>query len=132
MVIAGAQIDIYRLVGGRIGPTGTIYLSSVTGRELQVFDSNGEKRAMLGRNGSGPGDFRSMPYLGFVGDSLLIADGVLRRYTVYTALDRLVGTRRVEKLIPPRDNSVTVPKVKGGIHVRAIFSDGSMLVMASD
>lgn len=54
VVIAGDNIDIYRLVGGRIGPTGTIYLSSVTGRELQVFDSNGEKRAMLGRNGSGP------------------------------------------------------------------------------
>jgi|GEM_PF-3879248 len=132
VVVGGDQIEMKRLVGGRISPNGTIYLSSITGRELLVFGSNGEKRTTLGRYGSGPGDFRSMPYLGFVGDSLWIADGVLRRFTVYSAEDRLAGTRRIEKLIPPRDNSVNVPKVNGGNHVRAIFSDGSMLMMAVD
>ncbi|MEP6832291.1 MAG: hypothetical protein ABJB74_02810 [Gemmatimonas sp.] len=125
VVIGGDKIDLKRLVGGRIGPTRTIYLSGIKGRELQVFGSDGEKRTTLGRYGSGPGDFHAMNYLGFVGDSIWITDGPLRRYTVYTTQDRLVGTHRIEKLIPPPDNSVKVPKTNGGFHVRAIFSDGS-------
>ncbi|MEP6834633.1 MAG: hypothetical protein ABJB74_14655, partial [Gemmatimonas sp.] len=129
VVIDGERLELRRLFGGRVGPTGSIYVVGNRERELLVFNGDGQKRGVLGRDGSGPGDFRSMRQLGFVGDTLWIGDPILQRVTLYTAHDKLIGTRRIEKLTFPPGFLNKFPKLNG-IFPRAIFGDRSMLVMA--
>lgn len=62
---------------------GRLALANSTNNEIRVFDSAGRHLRSMGRVGSGPGEFRGIAgiWLGS-GDSVLVADIMLRRITV--------------------------------------------------
>lgn len=77
--IGGASADmgnVVQLANGRI------VIADWDGRRVLVFDSSGALRRVIGRDGSGPDEFRAPSLIqAFAGDSLLIWDPYLRRLT---------------------------------------------------
>ncbi len=65
----------WRLGDGRI-----VVPDGSTG-ELRVFDARGVYVTKFGRKGGGPGEFRVLRWVGHVGDTALVYDGVQRRIT---------------------------------------------------
>jgi hypothetical protein len=75
--IGGASADMGNVV--RLA-TGAIAIADWDGHRVLVFDSAGLLRRVVGRDGSGPGEFRAPMLLqAFGGDSLLIWDVYLKR-----------------------------------------------------
>ncbi len=70
-------------VGGvRVLPDGRIVVANGTDRAVLFFTPTGERAGRVGRDGSGPGEFRGVSLVGFLGDSLLAWDSQLDRATV--------------------------------------------------
>lgn len=61
-----------------VGPEGRIVVPINTDMQLRVYDSSGRKTAVVGRRGSGPGEFNSLSLLGWVADTFWVAD--IRQY----------------------------------------------------
>lgn len=59
---------------------------------LRAFTSDGAPVTEVGRAGDGPGEFRSIAGLGWMGDTLYVADGRLGRITFYDEGLQLLGT----------------------------------------
>ena len=76
-------------------PTGGIAVADSRTPFLRVFDEEGRLLRKLGREGAGPGEFRSVHTLLVAGDTLLAYDWNLRRITRYLATGRLLGTQPV-------------------------------------
>lgn len=70
-----------------IGPRGMIAVLEVPGTSIRLFDAEGKYVRTVGRDGAGPGEFRRVGGLGFLGDTLYTLDSGLRR----TSLFRLDG-----------------------------------------
>jgi NHL repeat len=57
-----------------IGPDGLIYIADLGNHRIVVFDTLGVLRATIGREGSGPGEFRSLYSIAWIGDNLATLD----------------------------------------------------------
>lgn len=68
-----------------VAPDGSIY--SVHGNEQVVrrFGPDGRLLRVFGGNGEGPGEFRGPSSLGWIGDSLWVADSRTGRFSVFSA-----------------------------------------------
>lgn len=86
--------------------------------ELKVFDARGRLLRVIGRRGSGPGEFQQTRSVCLgAGDSLVALDFSLRRASVFTVDGAFVRTISVD--------ATPVPLGEG------CFSDGSLLMMGS-
>lgn len=91
-------------------PQGHIAVANGSGNEILVFDATGERVAMWGGTGDGPGEFRDLEWLALLApDTLAAGDRSLRRVTVFDARGRHVrsfGTAEavdwMSTPIPPR------------------------------
>ncbi|MEX0892943.1 MAG: hypothetical protein WEB88_12320 [Gemmatimonadota bacterium] len=54
--------------------TGNVYVADDALRQIQVFNSAGAHVRALGGQGGGPGEFRSVPAMAFLGDTLVVMD----------------------------------------------------------
>jgi hypothetical protein len=61
-------------------------------RLLRVFDSTGRFVRTIGRSGDGPGEFKTITELGWLGDTLWVSDMVNRRVTFFRPNGRVLGT----------------------------------------
>ncbi len=114
LVIRSREDDASSVFSGvrdvEVLPQGRIAVANGSGNEILVFDSSGERVAVWGGAGDGPGEFRSLELLAFLTpDSLAAGDRGLRRVTVLDAVGRYVrsfGTAdavdRASNPIPPR------------------------------
>ena len=66
-----------------VGPDGRIVVPINADMQLRVYDSSGRKMGVLGRRGSGPGEFNSLSLLGWVGDTMWVADIRLYRTSFF-------------------------------------------------
>ena len=62
-----------------------VYITDITASKITVFDSTGAYITQIGREGSGPGEFRSVTDIHFNDDSLTVYDGVSRRFTRFAS-----------------------------------------------
>src|SRR5690606_11109285 len=62
-----------------------VYITDITTPKITVFDSTGAYITQIGREGSGPGEFRSVTDIHFNDDSLTVYDGVSRRFTRFAS-----------------------------------------------
>lgn len=63
---------------------GKIYVADQFDHNLKVFSAAGKLERVVGREGSGPGEFRAPVWVGrCTNDSLFVYDGLLRRIAVY-------------------------------------------------
>ena len=73
------------------GLGGRVYVVVLSDPTIHVFGPNLTYERRIGRGGSGPGEFRSAPQIGFKADTLWALDAVLRRATFFTPEGFLIG-----------------------------------------
>jgi hypothetical protein len=76
--------QFYQVSGGLRLPDGRIAISDNGNLQLRLFGPDGTFLRAFGREGEGPGEFRSMEILGILGpDTLEVVDPRLRRISLY-------------------------------------------------
>ena len=71
---------------------GQVYVADGLALEIRVFDTAGRSVRSFGRSGQGPGEFRELYSLAFMGDSLLALDARNARITVWSRAGAPIGT----------------------------------------
>lgn len=90
---------------GRLLPNGGAVVTDVKGLFTRVYDPSGALSATIGRNGSGPGEFRSIMGLWLTREGDIgVWDGSIRRMTTFTTAGRVVSTQNVEQGHPIAGN----------------------------
>jgi len=92
----GAPEEFGRINGVAVGTDGTLFVADGINREVRVFGLDGVHRRTFGRNGEGPGEFRSLYSLAWVGDRLLTLDPNLGRIGEFSAEGEWLGQQRIE------------------------------------
>lgn len=88
----GKEYEFARIGGVAPGPNGHVFVSELRPPEIRVFDANGEYVRTIGRAGGGPGEFRTIGSMGFLGDTLWTVDGSLKRVSLFSADGRVIAT----------------------------------------
>jgi hypothetical protein len=87
VVIGGAgdpRQELFRVTGARLLSDGGIAVLNSGTYELRYYDAQGELRTTAGGRGEGPGEFaRASALARFTGDSLIVWDDRLQRFTVF-------------------------------------------------
>ena len=76
-----------RIAGVAVGGDGAVYVGDDQARMVWQFDSTGVLIDSIGAEGDGPGDFRNITSVQFVGNRLLVFDGSLQRLTSFDGRD---------------------------------------------
>lgn len=63
-----------KVTGVVAGKDGTIYVADRLASEIRAFSPEGEILHRMGREGAGPGEFRSVQSLGMLGDTIVVLD----------------------------------------------------------
>ena len=74
---------LYRVIGAVFLPGGRIAVGNAGSSEILWFSPDGSVVARAGREGDGPGEFRSLSFISAVGDSVFAWDRSLRRLSVF-------------------------------------------------
>jgi hypothetical protein len=100
---------------------GTLVVANGGTQEIRFYEASGRYLRAVGREGEGPGEFRSLDWLALLpGDSLLAYDQRLRRLSVFSPEGAFVQSSALEG------------SPEGGLpHPMAAFADGSLLVKTS-
>lgn len=67
-----------------IGAGGRVFIAQPVETVIRVFDGAGRPAGTIGRRGRGPGEFLSIRSIGMLGDTLYVADQVMRRVSFFT------------------------------------------------
>lgn len=92
----GAPEEFGRVNSVAVGPDGTLFVADGLNREVRVFGLDGVHQRTFGRNGEGPGEFRSLYSLAWVSDRLLTLDPSLGRIGEFSAGGEWLGQQRIE------------------------------------
>jgi hypothetical protein len=118
--------EFFRVRGALMYPDGSVAVANAGTLEMRLFGSGGADPVNLGRDGDGPGEFRSLGKVFLiVGDSLAVADSRLLRVTV---MDRLGTFSRTVPFMPatvlaqPEDSCIR-PELK------AILENGDQVYL---
>lgn len=113
-----------------IGPGGTIAIVQPLVRSVRLFDSGGAAVITLGRNGDGPGEFRSISRIGWSGDTLWVIDSQLKRVTFFSRDGDVFRTEGAPMQAQPLAGKVDrFPEFRSASAV-ARLPDGSFIVYA--
>lgn len=92
----GAPEEFGRVNSVALGPAEAVFVADGFNQEVRVFGLDGVHRRTFGRNGDGPGEFRSLYSLAWVGDRLLTLDPNLGRIGEFSAEGDWLGQQPVE------------------------------------
>lgn len=59
---------------------------------VRIYSADGRRIATFGRKGEGPGEFRTLNLVGWIADTLWVADNSLKRLTMITSAGKLIRT----------------------------------------
>lgn len=80
-------------IGGvAVDNEGSIYVLETQDRQVRVYDGEGQLIRRIGREGEGPGEFRSPSLIGLRQDTLAVADLNLARIILFLRTGELLGT----------------------------------------
>jgi len=122
------EYQFSQIVGAHRLPDGRIVVADRRAAQLRFYDAEGRFLDAYGRSGSGPGEFRSMLWVGaYRGDSLAMWDGGARRLTVIAPETRQGRMQTIElsQHGEPGAGSLMV-QLPGA--VSGVFGDGSLVV----
>ncbi len=66
-----------------VGPGGRVWVAQPPDGQVRVFDARGQLVRRVGRRGDGPGEFAGVSAMGFLGDTLWVADNRARRFSLF-------------------------------------------------
>lgn len=114
-----AAPPLFRVRGGAVLSDGRIAILNAGSRQVLFFGADGGIQRVVGRQGSGPGEFVNPTWLGRApGDTLLVWDAGLMRLTTFDGAGETLGLHRV-----------TAGDADGRpIALSGRFADGSFLV----
>ncbi len=92
----GAPEEFGRVNSATLGPDEAVFVADGFNDEVRVFGLDGTYRRTFGRNGDGPGEFRSLYSVAWMGDRLVTLDPSLGRIGVFSADGEWLGQQRVE------------------------------------
>jgi hypothetical protein len=75
-----------------VGPRGSIAVVMPRDNQVRLYDARGKRLGIVGRTGAGPGEFRGLNSIGWIGDTLWITDRSLRRTSYFGPDLRLLRT----------------------------------------
>lgn len=103
----GDEATLFNRISGAVRlSSGEIVVANQGSNELRWFSPTGEWMHTVGREGSGPGEFRGLRRLLLLpGDSLLVEDGLAARMTLFDTRGRLVRTWQIS----PAGSFITPP-----------------------
>jgi hypothetical protein len=81
-----------RIGGVTVDTEGLIYVLESQDRQIRVYDDQGRLLRRIGREGEGPGEFRSPMLIGLQHDTLAIGDLSLGRVTLFLRTGQLLET----------------------------------------
>jgi hypothetical protein len=94
---AGSEYELFRVSGAVRLSDGRIVVANGGTSELRWYSPQGVHLMSSGRSGAGPGEFQFIARLiRLPGDSVLVVDGRLRRYSIVSPDGEFVRTVRVE------------------------------------
>jgi hypothetical protein len=99
LTLAAAGGDRFaRVVSVVADSAGDLYVADGPDHRIHVFGPDGRLLRSMGRRGAGPGEFRDLYSLAWVGDTLAALDPGNARVTLFTRDARPVGTWRTQAL----------------------------------
>ena len=123
-----------KVTGVVAGEDGTIYVADRQASEIRAFSPGGEFVHRTGRDGAGPGEFRSIVSLGMLGDTMVVLDAGNSRLGLLSPSGEWLGQRMYNKVSGPdirifqtRSDEFSIPalQAKGDglevVYVRHVF-----------
>lgn len=106
---------------GAVVPAGDggVVITLPGSRQILIYGGDGRLRQVVGRAGSGPGEFTSLGAVGLRGDTVWAYDPVADRLTLF---HRTTGS-----LVESRRAGLRLPGWPAGVDVLGLLSDGSVL-----
>lgn len=83
-LVGGDRLEAGLVVALIADEQGSVYVADRGRKQIAVFDSAGRLVRTIGRSGQGPGEFRSLTDLAWLGDTLVVADLTQRRITLFS------------------------------------------------
>ena len=109
-------------------PSGTIAVFQPQDMLIRFFSATGASLGTFGRDGEGPGEFRSMGWAGWNGDTLHVEDSGIRRVTFIGPDRKLLRTvPEPVHILAPRAEPDGAPLL-GGAAVVGVMADGTYLL----
>lgn len=108
-----------------IAPDGQLIALQPRESLLRVFSAGGEFTDVRGRPGEGPGEFRRMSALGFVGDTLWVSDNALRRVSLFSSTGQHLRTVSWTTLLGSSARSA-----ERAVRLAALLRGGAMLLQS--
>lgn len=125
LTISGTEEDLGPIEKIAIAADGGVVVWQHQDHQLRFFDSRGRSVGRFGRNGEGPGEFRTLgPLAGWRSDTLWITDPSTRRVTLISPERILVRSVPWPRAIRFGADSVALDP---GLVPRAIYADGSII-----
>ena len=89
------SLPFSRILSVAIGPDGSAFVAGAGDVAIQLLGPDGDYRGTVGREGDGPGEFRTPPSIGIRGDTLWAIDRTRRSISYFTLAGHSIGARRV-------------------------------------
>ena len=116
------DITFAKVVAVVPGPMASFYVADAGEKSLRQFDRLGKLLRRIGREGNGPGEFRSLDYVGRSADTIWVVDGIQKRVSFFTPTGEFVRSVAVPRLgdFAPvvRAAARSTLLVQNGTHVR--------------
>ncbi len=84
-----------RILSVAIGPDRSVFVTGTGDVAVHLLGPDGDYRGTVGREGDGPGEFRTTPSIGIRNDTLWAIDSAQRLVHYFHLAGRIVGARRV-------------------------------------
>jgi len=130
----GEAYEFTRIVAAAVSPDGQVHVVQFGEPVVRVYDSRGRHVRTIGRDGEGPGEFRALIALGFLGDTLWTYDRSLRRISYFAPSGAFIRSEAPLPMPTPRSRNDPVVFTSIATLLRdgtAIGSGGSTAVAAA-
>lgn len=102
LTIDGYAAEFVPITWLGVSPAGELAVIQSQDHTIQFFDNLGRRRASVGRDGEGPGEFPRPIRGGWIGDTVWISDTQLGRVTLISPNHEVIRTFQSPGLVRPR------------------------------